>query len=79
MQQISRLFKYLKPYRGHVYLNVLSNLLMAVFTVVSIPAIIPFLQILFDEVPLVQSPPAQLGGIADGITYGTIFDQRLDY
>ncbi|MEM9917028.1 MAG: ABC transporter ATP-binding protein [Bacteroidota bacterium] len=63
MQYLGRLLKHLRPYRLAVGLNIISNLLMALFTVVSIPAIIPFLQILFDEVPPVSEPPTE-GGLA---------------
>lgn len=61
MAQLSRLLAYLKPYRFQLTLSLLSNLLMALFTVVSIPAIIPFLQILFKEVPRVSTEPTTTG------------------
>lgn len=48
MQEIRKLWNHLKPYLGLVRLNILSNILMAFFTVVSIPAIIPFLRVLFN-------------------------------
>ncbi|MCB0656716.1 MAG: ABC transporter ATP-binding protein [Saprospiraceae bacterium] len=48
MQEIRKLWTYLKPYLGLVQLNILSNILMAFFTIVSIPAIIPFLRVLFN-------------------------------
>ena len=57
MTNLSRLFKYLKKYKGLVGLNILSNILMSIFIVVSIPAIIPFLQILFDRAPEVMVQP----------------------
>ena len=60
MQQLRRLLFYIRPYRLQVGLNILFNLLMALFTVVSIPAIIPFLQILFNEVPPSEAPTAPL-------------------
>ena len=47
----------------------LSNFLMALFTVVSVPAIIPFLQILFNEVPKVTNPPTA-GGLSGWIEFG---------
>jgi len=42
-----RLMGYLRNYRLNVVLSVLSNVLMALFTVASIPLLIPFLQVLF--------------------------------
>jgi ABC-type multidrug transport system fused ATPase/permease subunit len=53
MQQFWKLLANAGRYRRQVILSIICNLLMALFTVVSIPAIIPFLQILFDV-----SPPA---------------------
>lgn len=42
-----RLLHYFKPYKQYLALSVLSNLLMSLFMVVSIPVLQPFLQILF--------------------------------
>ena len=57
MRQLWRLLKYLRPYKPLILGNVLSNILTAVFTVISIPALIPFLQILFDRTPKIQTKP----------------------
>lgn len=57
MQSFWRLLKYMKGYKLNVFLNIVCNLFMALFTAVSIPAIIPFLQILFDEAPQVTTKP----------------------
>jgi len=38
-------------YKGYFSLSILCNILLSVFTVVSIPVIIPFFQILFDRIP----------------------------
>jgi len=43
------LFDYIKDYKKYVYLNVISNILMVIFSVVSIPALIPFLTLLFNR------------------------------
>ena len=54
---LRKLLRYLQPYRRNVILNIICNVFMALFTIVSIPAIIPFLQILFDiEAPVIQKP-----------------------
>ncbi|TNE60325.1 MAG: ATP-binding cassette domain-containing protein [Bacteroidetes bacterium] len=42
-----RLFQYYRPYKSYLLLAVVSNLLMSLFMVVSIPVLQPFLQILF--------------------------------
>ncbi len=49
MQTFWKLFKNLSRYKGKVAGNIICNILVAVFTVVSIPAIIPFFEILFEQ------------------------------
>jgi len=53
MRRFLRLLQLAKNYRMLIALSILCNLLTALFTVVSAPAIIPFLQILFgvDQIP----------------------------
>ncbi len=61
MQPFLRLLLHLKNYKPQLVGNLLCNLAMVLFTVVSIPAIIPFLNILLDQQPMVTKPP--VGGI----------------
>ena len=56
MREFFHLLRYLRAYKVLVGLNILCNILMALFTVVSIPAIIPFFQILFDRTPPLLEP-----------------------
>ncbi len=67
MKRLRRLLKYLAAYKSLVLGNILSNVLMALFTVISIPAIIPFLQILFDQSAPVATRPTvtNLGSFVD--------------
>jgi subfamily B ATP-binding cassette protein MsbA len=52
-----RLLGYIRAYRIQVTFSILSNILMAVFTVLSIPLISPFLEIIFQQdVKLPVSP-----------------------
>jgi len=54
-----RLLSYLKFYRLQVAMSILSNLLMAIFTVLSIPLISPFLELIFEtEVRQFPKPDA---------------------
>ncbi len=71
MSGFLKLLSFVKPYRGLVYLNILCNLLMAIFTVVSIPAIIPFFSILFGLESSVEEKPTGLGifDILDHLKY----------
>lgn len=48
MQDIRKLIKYLFQYRRLVSFSILCHILMAIFTIVSIPLVIPFFQILFN-------------------------------
>ncbi len=50
MSSFWRVLTYLKNYKAYTALAIFSNLLTAVFTVVGIPLLIPFLNILFDRV-----------------------------
>lgn len=57
MRSFWRLLHYINNYKVFVALNIISNILTAIFTVVSIPLLIPFLQVLFDRAkPLTIKP-----------------------
>lgn len=53
MQRLRSLLGFLHKYRRNVSLNILSNIFMVVFSVFSIPMLIPFLEILFGQKELV--------------------------
>jgi len=53
MRRLFRLLSHLKKYRWLVVAHITSNILVVVFSVVSIPALIPFMSILLDQQPLV--------------------------
>ena len=57
MQSFWRLLGYLRRYRSNVVLAIVSNILTAVFTVISIPLLIPFLEILFDRTEKLTKNP----------------------
>jgi len=57
MKKFFGLLKYLYPYKWHVVLNVGSNILAAIFSLFSLAMLIPFLQLLFGTVPLVEVKP----------------------
>jgi len=54
----STLWKYVKPHKGLAIINVLANLGVVLFSIASIPALIPFLQILFKQQELTTESPA---------------------
>lgn len=57
MKKFAGLLKYLYPYKWHVVINVISNILAAIFSLFSLAMLIPFLQLLFGTVPLVEVKP----------------------
>jgi subfamily B ATP-binding cassette protein MsbA len=63
MKRFFRIAKLLKPYMGYCSLNVLFNILSAVFALFSFAMVIPFLNILFESQPYVAEPaPFKLSG-----------------
>jgi len=68
MVRFWRLLSYAKKYKGLLFMSGLCNVLTALFTVISAPAIIPFLQILFEVKPPVLEEPTfswTLDGVKD--------------
>lgn len=57
MKSFWRLLSYLRNYKSLIAGNIVSNILTAVFTVVAIPLLQPFLKILFNTAELVRTPP----------------------
>ncbi len=57
MKEFLQIVGYLRNYKAPLFLSILMNVLMALFMVVSIPAVIPFFQILFDRVPQIAEMP----------------------
>jgi ABC-type multidrug transport system fused ATPase/permease subunit len=47
MQDSELFFNYLKSFKKNIYLAIASNVMLSIFTVISIPVIIPFFQLLF--------------------------------
>ena len=65
MRSFRRLLSYLGKYRSWVTAAIVSNVLTAFFTVVSIPLLIPFFEILFDRTELVTTAPERLQSLGD--------------
>ena len=57
MKDILRLLTYIIPYKKLVLSSVVCHVFMALFTVISIPLIIPFFQVLFSRTPIVTTTP----------------------
>jgi ABC-type multidrug transport system fused ATPase/permease subunit len=58
MSAFFRLFSYLKKYQPYIYSSIICNVLMSLFMVVSMPALYPFLQILFEQSPKISVQPS---------------------
>lgn len=76
MTFLRRFFLHLAAFKKNIFLVVIFHILTAVFTVVSIPMIIPFFQILFDNGTVVSNASNQ-GFIKD--VEGYISQLLLDY
>lgn len=61
--------RYIAAYRAQVWLTILAHVLSAIFTVVSLPLIIPFFQILFDRKSAVSELPKNNFDIAGQLKY----------
>jgi subfamily B ATP-binding cassette protein MsbA len=59
MSALGTLLARARNYKGLVAAAIVSNILLSILTVASVPLIVPFLQILFDQVPPVTDLPAQ--------------------
>jgi len=59
----------IKNYRSSFVLSIVSNIFLSIFTVISIPLLIPFFQILFDRVQAVAIRPTEYKDINGWIKY----------
>jgi subfamily B ATP-binding cassette protein MsbA len=69
-----RLLRYYLPYKRLLSLAILCNILMSLFVVVSIPALLPFLQILFNP-----NAPANPSTSSQSTTDGSGLQHKLDF
>jgi len=69
MKSFWRLLRYLGRYQSLVVAAIGCNILTAVFTVISIPMLIPFFQILFDRTEMAVTPPAEPLGFSNVMEY----------
>ena len=77
MKGFWRLMAYIKKYKTYVFLNILCNILMALFMVVSIPAIIPFFNILFQNDKTQVSQPEEALGFSNILEYAKFYFSDL--
>ncbi|MEI8201621.1 MAG: ABC transporter ATP-binding protein [Bacteroidota bacterium] len=81
MKTFFRILRYVKPYWGYIVLNLLFNVLYAIFSVISIVLVAPFLQVLFKMTKTATVAPVitmDLHSLKDFLYYevGRIVDTR---
>jgi ABC-type multidrug transport system fused ATPase/permease subunit len=77
MRPFFRLLSHLKNYKALLAGNVASNLLMVLFSVASLPAIIPFLNILLDQQPMITEAPAEALNMQNFTEHANYFLSQL--
>ena len=69
MKGLRDLSQYASKYISYIVLSIFSNVLLALFTVFSIPLIIPFFQILFERQPVVPAKPESITNVIGQLNY----------
>ncbi|RAR75743.1 ABC transporter ATP-binding protein [Flavobacterium aciduliphilum] len=54
---LKKIFPFIKPYKSHVFWNVIYNILYALFSTLSFIALIPMMQVLFDKSEKITEKP----------------------
>src|SRR5690554_3661773 len=67
-QYFKKIFRFAKPYKKYMYLNIFFNVLYALFSALSFVALIPMLSVLFDDGDKIHEKP-QYTGIAEAKDY----------
>lgn len=70
-----KIFRFAKPYKQYAYLNIFFNILYALFSALSFIALIPMMNVLFDETQKVTEKPVYTG--LSGIK--TYFEDIMGY
>ncbi|MEX0275800.1 MAG: ABC transporter ATP-binding protein [Flavobacteriaceae bacterium] len=72
MEYFKKILRFAVPYRKYGILNILFNILYALFSALAFAALIPMLNALFDQTKIVDTPPTYQG-------LGQLKDYALDY
>ncbi|HSD06957.1 ABC transporter ATP-binding protein [Flavobacterium sp.] len=60
-ENLRKIFPFIKPYKSHVILNVVYNVLYALFSTLSFISLIPMMQVLFDKTEKITTEPVYTG------------------
>ena len=75
MEYFKKIFKYAKPFKKYIYLNIFFNILYALFSALSFLSLMPMLEVLFGENDKTYTKPE-----FDGIyTFGNNLEGWLNY
>jgi ABC-type multidrug transport system fused ATPase/permease subunit len=69
MNGLARIFSRVNGYKKNLILSILSNVLLSLFTVISLPLLIPFFQILFERIQELPIKPTAYNDINGWIKY----------
>lgn len=68
-ENLRKIFPFIKPYKSHVIMNVIYNVLYALFSTLSFISLIPMMQVLFNKTKKITAEPVYTG-IFDITKYG---------
>lgn len=77
MKSFRAVLKHILHYWRLLVLNIIANIFSQVFSLVSLTLIIPFLQLLFDKSPLVQSKPQFQMSLDGVVNYFKFYQSQL--
>lgn len=69
MTQFFKLVRTISAYRVSVLLAIIFHVFVAIFTVASIPLVVPFFQLLFDQSEVIYAPPQRWWDLASVLNY----------
>src|SRR5215210_988930 len=69
MRKYSRLFKYLRFFKGHIILYFLFTILSIIFSLISLGTLPFFLRLIFSTEKLILHKPAEIDSSTDVINY----------
>ena len=78
MEYFFRILKYIKPYKFFAILNIISNILSVLFSLVSLTMVIPFLGILFKtQEAVTEAPPLSLNANSIKENFYAIISEKI--
>ena len=78
MENFFRILKYIKPYKFFAILNIVSNILSVLFSLVSLTMVIPFLGILFKtQEPVTEAPPLSFNANSIKENFYAIISEKI--